>query len=129
MAVVGECRSGLTLMKRAVTSYMDNNWDRMHLSNLPGTLASVSGGLVFLELDRAKGVMEAAREYVEQTLMGADSETPQREHMDTLADAITAVDYYLESMEENKPIGESVLEVAEESMHELGYPVVRAAAL
>ena len=128
MTVVQECRAGLALTKRAVSSFVDNNWDRMHLSSLPGTLAGVVGGLTFLELDRSRAVLDACRSYIEQTLLAAHSEDPTREHMDTLADAITSVDYYLESMEENKPIGDSVLEVAEESMHELGYPVVRAAA-
>ena len=98
----------------------------MHLTNVPSTLGSVSGGLTFLELDRAKGIMDACRNYIEQTLLAKGSETPTGEQMDTLADAISSIDYYLESMEEQKPIGESVLEVAEESMEELGYPVVRA---
>ena len=127
MTVVQECRSGLALTKRSVSSFLDNNFDRMHLSSLPGTLSGVVGGLTFLELDRARAVLEACRNYIEQTLLANKSEDPSREDMDTLADAITSVDYYLESMEENKPIGDSVLEVAEESMHELGYPVVRAA--
>jgi len=125
---VGECRSGLTLTKRAVASFVENNWDSMHLTNVPATLTSVSGGLTFLELDRAKAVMDACRNYIEQVLLARDAEAPSREKMDTLADAISSVDYYLESMEEHKPIGESVLEVAEESMEELGYPVVRASA-
>lgn len=127
MSVVQECRSGMSLTKRAVSTFMDSNWDRMHLSNLPPTLVGLIGGLTFLELDRARAIMDSVRNYIEQTLLAAHSEDPSRENMDTLADAITAVDYYLESMEENKPIGDSVLEVAEESMHELGYPVVRAA--
>lgn len=128
VAVVAECRSGLTLTKRAVGSYVENNWDAMHLSNVPGTLAAVSGGLTFLELGRARAVMDACRSYIEQTLLGKGAAEPTREQMDTLADAISSVDYYLESMEEHKPIGESVLEVAEESMEELGYPVVRASS-
>lgn len=127
MAVVGECRSGLSLTKRAVASFVEQNWDKMHLSNLPGILAGVAGGLTFLELGRARAIMESCRHYIEQNLLAA-AENPTHEQMDTLADAITSVDYYLESMEEQKPIGESVLEVAEESMDELGYPVVRATA-
>ena len=47
--------------------------------------------------------------------------------METLADALTGVDYYLESMEEQKPIGEGVLEVAEESVKALGFPVDKVA--
>jgi hypothetical protein len=128
MTVVTECRSGMSVAKRGVASFLDSSWDRMHLANLPGILASVSGGLMFLDLGRAKAVMDACRSYIEQRLLGAGAEPPTRENMDTLADAITSVDYYLESMEEHKPIGESVLEIAEESMEALGFPVIRPVA-
>ena len=123
--VVSECRSGLALAKRAVASFLESSWDRMHLANLPGILAGVSGGLMFLDLGRARAVMDACKTYIEQRLLGAGSEAPEREQMDTLADAISSVDYYLESMEEMKPIGETVLEIAEESMEALGFPVIR----
>jgi hypothetical protein len=123
--VVSECRSGLANAKRAVASFLETNWDRMHLANLPNILAGVSGGLMFLELTRAKAAMDACRAYIEQHLLASGTESPQPEHMDTLADAITSLDYYLESMEEHKPIGEAVLEIAEVSMKELGFPVVR----
>lgn len=126
MAVVGECRSGLTLTKRAISSFVDSDFDPMHLSNLPGTLAGVVGGLTFLELERARAVLESCRNYIEQVLLASGADKPSQEQMETLADAVTSVDYYLESMEEQKPIGEAVLEVAEESLEELGFPVVRA---
>ena len=126
MTVVGECRAGLALAKRSISSFMDNNWDAMHLSNLPGTFASIAGGLMFLELDRAKAVIEACHKYISNRLLGGD-QVPTRENMETLADALTGVDYYLESMEEQKPIGDGVLEVAEESMNALGFPVSKVA--
>ena len=126
MTVVGECRAGLALAKRSISSFMDNNWDAMHLSNLPGTFASIAGGLMFLELDRAKAVTEACHKYISNRLLSGD-QVPTRENMETLADALTGVDYYLESMEEQKPIGDGVLEVAEESMNALGFPVSKVA--
>jgi hypothetical protein len=128
MMVVTESRSGLALAKRAVGSFLESEWDRMHLANVPGILNSVSGGLMFLDLSRAKAVMDACRAYIEKGLLAPGGGAPTREDMDTLADAITSVDYYLESMEEQKPIGDAVLEIAEESMKELGYPVARPAA-
>ncbi|MGJ3257158.1 MAG: hypothetical protein ACFE0K_12650 [Alcanivorax sp.] len=126
MTVVGECRAGLALAKRSISSFMDNNWDAMHLSNLPGTFASIAGGLMFLELQRARGVTESCHKYIVHQLIEAPT-TPTKENMETLADALTGVDYYLESMEEQKPIGDGVLEVAEESMKALGYPVTKVA--
>lgn len=121
MTVVGECRAGLALAKRSLASYMEQQWDTMHLSNLPGTFASVVGGLTFLDLERACAVTNACRCYIEKELIGG-SEAPTVTAMETLADALTAIDYYLESMEEQKPIGEGVLDVAEQAVGALGYP-------
>ncbi|RLT98669.1 hypothetical protein [Ketobacter sp.] len=124
--VVGEARAGLSLAKRAITSFMDSNWDGMHLNNVPVTLKSVWGGLIFLQLRRAAAVVEACEAFIENKLIKDRSETPTAGLMETLADAITSVDYYLEGMEDDKPIGEGIMEVAEESMQELGFPVKAA---
>ncbi|ASK33936.1 Hpt domain-containing protein [Alloalcanivorax mobilis] len=126
MTVVGECRAGLALAKRSLAAYMENQWDPMHLSNLPGTFASISGGLMFLELERACQVVKACRAQIEEQLIGA-SQPPGQPVMETLADALTGIDYYLESMEEQKPIGDGVLDVAEQAVAELGYPVTHDA--
>ncbi|EKF74905.1 hypothetical protein A11A3_06725 [Alcanivorax hongdengensis A-11-3] len=126
MTVVGECRAGLALAKRSLSAFMENNWDSMHLSNLPGTFSSIAGGLMFLELDRARAVTAACHQYINQRLLAGD-QAPTQENMETLADALTGIDYYLESMEEQKPIGEGVLDVAELSVATLGFPVAKAA--
>lgn len=124
--VVGESRAGLSLAKRAITSYMESNWDGMHLANVPTTLKSVWGGLIFLHMDRAAEVLRSCEGFIANRLIRERDAAPNAHVMETLADAITSVDYYLESMEDNKPIGDSILDVAEESMQELGFPVKAA---
>jgi hypothetical protein len=123
--VMAECRAGIALAKRGVTSYMEANFDRIHLNNIPATLKGVSGGLRFLNLERATGILDACVAYIEGRLLNANLPPPGVNDMETLADAVTGVDYFLESIEEHKPIGEGVLEVAESSMEELGFPVSR----
>ena len=120
--VIGESRAGLSLAKRALTSYMESNWDGMHLSNVPTTLNTVWGGLTFLQLERAANVMKSCGGFIHGRLINDRSNEPDEHLMETLADAITSIDYYLESIENNKPIGDGVLDVAEESMDELGFP-------
>lgn len=124
--VVGEARAGLSLAKRAITSFMDSNWDGMHLANVPTTLKSVWGGLIFLQMDRAAEVLRSCENFIANRLIRDRDSAPDAHTMETLADAITSVDYYLESMEDNKPIGDSILDVAEDSMLALGYPVKAA---
>lgn len=125
--VIAECRAGIALAKRGITSYIEANFDRVHLNNIPKTLKDVSGGLRFLSMDRAVGVLDACMGYIESRLLNANLPAPTSNDMETLADAITSVDYFVESIEGNKPIGEGVLEVAESSMEELGAPVARRA--
>ena len=124
--VVAEARAGLSLAKRAITSFMDSNWDGMHLNNVPVTLKSVWGGLIFLQLHRAAAVVDSCEHFIEGRLIKNRTDTPSGELMETLADAVTSIDYYLEGMEDDKPIGEGILEVAEESMQQLGFPVAAA---
>ena len=118
--VIEESRAGLTLAKRALTSFMESNWDSMHLNNVPTILNTVWGGLTFLQLKRASSVMKSCEEFIRSRLIKDRSNEPDEHLMETLADAITSIDYYLESLESNKPIGEGMLDVAEESMDELG---------
>ena len=124
--VVIESRAGLTLAKRAISSYIDSEWDRMHLDNVPTTLNSIWGALVFLQMDRAASILSACQSYIEDKLLAKEAPEEGEQTMETLADAISSVDYYLESLEENKPIGDGILDVAEESMDELGMPVKAA---
>lgn len=123
--VLAECRSGIALAKRGITSYIEANFDRMHLNNIPSTLKGVVGGLRFLNLERTAAVLDACVLYMDARLLAGEPSAPSANALETLADAISGVDYYLESMEEQKPMGDGVLEVAESSMDELGFPVTR----
>lgn len=123
MQVIGECRSGLTLTKRSLTAYLENDNDRMHITNIPNVLNSIVGGLNFLGFPRAQHIIKKSLAFVQEKLLATDAPPASPMDLDLLADAISSVDYYLESMEEHKPIGEVVLEIAERSLKALGYPV------
>lgn len=124
--VVKECRLGITHAKNAITSYMDASWDVSHLVDVPEILNSVSGALLYLKLARAALIFNESRVFVQERLLESDAEKPNEQMMETLADALSSIDYYLEGLEDQKPIGDNVLLIAEESMNELGYPVAAA---
>ncbi|MBV1872843.1 MAG: hypothetical protein KUG83_09880 [Gammaproteobacteria bacterium] len=120
---VVEARAGLALAKNSLSSYIDSDWDLLHLGNVPDSLHGVWGALYFLELHRAAQIVLHIQHYIEQRLLGGVSGLPAENNLETLADAVTSIDYYLESMEQNKPLGVGVLEVAEESLEVLGFAV------
>ncbi len=117
--LVSESRSGLSIAKRGITSYLETDFATQHLENVPETLNSVAGGLAFLGVVRGAEVLKAVARYVAERLMKWQGEPPMHE-MDLLADALTSVDYYLESLEANKPVGESLFILAEQSVAEMG---------
>ena len=57
--------------------------------------------------------------------MLARKAVPNWQNLDTLADAITSVEYYLERLaeEDHATQGDLILDVAEESLESLGYPL------
>ncbi|MFP5429760.1 MAG: hypothetical protein ACLGHE_02095 [Gammaproteobacteria bacterium] len=126
--LVAESRSGLSLVKRAISSYLESDRDLLHLANVPSTLQSVAGGLAFLMIERGAQILRSCGRYIDSRMISAEAQ-PSMADLETLADAVSSVDYFLESLEANKPIGESILEIAEDSVAELGFPVanVRAA--
>ncbi len=124
--VVKESRLGISHAKNAITSYMDSKWDVSHLVDVPQILSSVGGALLYLKLARAASIFKESRVFVEERLLESEAEKPNEQMMETLADALSSIDYYLEGLEDQKPIGDNVLLIAEESMNELGYPVAAA---
>ena len=125
--LIAETRSGLSLAKRAISSYLESDRDVMHLNNVPATLQSVAGGLSFLIIERGAEVLRVCGQYIEQRMLNADNQPPMAD-LEDLADAISSVDYFLESLEANKPISEDILDIAEDSMESLGYPVPKRKA-
>ncbi|HNA20985.1 MAG TPA: hypothetical protein PLN40_06175 [Agitococcus sp.] len=125
--LVQESRSGIELVKRSVLSYLEGNGeDPMHLSNIPTTLQSVSGGLEFLLIPRGAAILRAAANFVDAWALS--KKMPAMSIIENFADVIACVDYYLESLQENKPVSEEVFTIGEDAMAELGYPIAKRKA-
>src|SRR5690606_15734147 len=120
IVVVGEAQAGLNLAKRAITSYLESSGDKLHLANVPSTLQAVRGGLWFLQQQRAAWLVGACAEYIQKQMLEA-AQTPPGQLLETLADALSSLEYYLESGAVMRPeTRPSVLDLAEESIKALG---------
>ncbi|MFP6850743.1 MAG: ferrous iron transporter B [Pseudomonas sp.] len=123
IVVVDEAQAGLALAKRAITAYLESAGDRMHLSNVPFSLQAVRGGLWFLDQERAALLVGACADYIQQQMFDAP-QMPSEQMLETLADALSSLEYYLEAgavmRPETKP---SVLDLAAESVRALGMPL------
>jgi chemosensory pili system protein ChpA (sensor histidine kinase/response regulator) len=125
-AVLREARTSLENVKQAIVDFIASDWDHTHLSDVPGTLTMVKSVLVMVPLERAAALVEACRDYVQKDLL-AEGTVPEWQRLDSLADAITSIDYFLERMLEDRVIPDPrLLEIAEESIAELGAPIPEA---
>ena len=120
-AVIQEARSGLEQAKDAIVDYIASQWDTRCLAPVPDVLASVRGGLAMIPLDRAAQQVASASLYVEQELLTGRTE-PDWQALDTLADAIAGVEYFLERLlDDRQSQGDVILDVVDESLNRLGY--------
>ena len=121
--VIREARTGLEQAKDAIIEFIASQWNHQHLARVPELLTQSRGGLAMVPLPRAAGLLEACNGYIQEQLL-AKLAIPDWQSLDTLADAITSVEYYLERLSEDCGAqGDLILDVAEESLHALGYPL------
>lgn len=123
IVVTEEAKAGLSLTKRAITSYFESSGERGHLDNIPVTLTNVRGGLQFIGEERAARLIAACNDFIQNRLINA-LDMPLEQTLESLADALTSLEYYLEggSLLLRRDDGE-ILDLAEQSIQALGVQV------
>lgn len=122
--VIREARVVLQQAKDVIIDYIDGEWDRQRLKPLSALLVQVRGALAMIPLARAASLLAACNDYILEHLL-IDETRPAWTQLDSLADTITGIEYYLERMgEDHEAPGEQVLDMAQESLARLGYTPV-----
>ncbi len=121
--VVKECAVGLQKCKESIIDYISSQWDKQHLSEVDSALNDIRGGLNMIPLRRPGAIVASCGKFIREKLIGSEDH-PSFEELEALADAIASVEYYLERlMEDLHEDSDSMLDIAEESIANLGYPV------
>ena len=125
--VVDEVKVDLSRIKESFNDYsrMPKNIDV--LQEVPGLLDRIRGSLSMLTLNRAASVLRGASQYVQTSILNS-SKRPEARTLDLLADAISSVEYYLESLTESWGHPSAILDVAESSLVELGVTIEEEAS-
>jgi len=121
-AVLRECRAGLEEAKDGIIEFIASQWQHEHLKPVPERLNAVRGGLEVVQLVRPADILRQCVRFIEEQLM-ADQSKPDWRSMDTLADAITSVEYYLERLSDDPETRDDILGLARASVSDLGYPL------
>lgn len=123
MLVLEEAESGLALVKRALAAFVESNFDKGHIRNIVGTLDTVRGGMFVLSLPRATAVATACLLFIDECLLQNEQPASVRHLLETFADAVISLEYYLDTVKLDRHADTAVLQIAEESLAALGYPV------
>ncbi len=119
--VIQEAITDLIKAKDAIITYIDSDNDTGALAEVPQWFNQVKGGLLLLGESRPAALVDSINKYIEKELVELNKQAPQQE-LDSLADAVCGLEYYLESRKEHRMYGSSAMAVAEKSIDRLGYP-------
>ncbi len=101
-------------------AFIETNWEHERLSDVPRLLGEVAGALRMLELPQPADYLEGVRRYVATELIGK-RRVPSGRQLDTLADAMASLEYYLEALRERRPGREEILDITRTSLETLRY--------
>jgi len=116
--VIEQTKDGLSLTKRSIDAYLSSGGDSMNLVNLEALMETVRGGTQFLGLKEVTEILKICQDYIRVNLI--ESKQPlTSEKLETLADVIISVEYYLENMDLKLNSNQKILTLAVDGIKEL----------
>ncbi len=124
--VLQEAQAGIILAKKDISSFIESNFDMLHIANISETLISVRGGVAVLGYQRATAILNSCATFIEDIQERGLGSDRAEDVLETMADALISLEYYLSEIELHGVAPPNVLEVAEKSLAALGFPVTAA---
>lgn len=121
--VVNEAIVDLVHAKEAIVDYIESDHDTAHLANVPQWFIQVKGGLSLLGESRSASLVDSIVCYINNELIKKRKKASAHE-LDSLADAVCGLEYYLEGRKERRMYGSAAMSVAEQGIKNLGYPII-----
>ena len=115
-----EAAANFSEVRNAFVAFVETDWDHAALEHVPRLLGEVGGAMRVLQLPEPAGYLEALRRYSQVELIGR-RQVPGGRQLDTLADSLAGMEYYLESLRD--PLGQrqDLLDKTRGSLELLGY--------
>lgn len=120
IVVVDEAISALVLTKRAISSFIESKGDKLHLANVAPVMETIAGGMLMIAQDRVAGLIKACSACIKSELLENES-MPDQTLLETLADALSSLEYYIESMNYKDASNTELLRLSEESLSSIGH--------
>jgi len=123
-----EAIANFTAARESFVAFIETSWDHQRLTEVPRLLGEVAGALRMLDLSAPADYLQAVREYIKVELVERQR-VPSGRQLDTLADAMASLEYYLEALRDRRPGREDILDITRSSLEALNYwPLPRASA-
>ncbi|WJI16975.1 Hpt domain-containing protein [Pseudoxanthomonas winnipegensis] len=119
-ALAGEAMRNFAEARQQFVAFIETGWDHAQLEAMPRLLGEVGGALRMLELAEPADYVEGVRRYIGTELIER-RRVPGGAQLDTLADAMASLEYYLEALREHHPNREEILGITRSSLETLRY--------
>ena len=127
-AVLRECIVNMARIKEAVTHSLSAPAEAQGLDQVPQLVRGITAGLLMLGKQRAVEVMESVGRAL-GTIVRPDEQSLSPPRLERLADAVVAVEYYMETLQAGRADQWQVLDAAEARLAELEPSLARVIPL
>jgi chemosensory pili system protein ChpA (sensor histidine kinase/response regulator) len=127
-AVLRECIVNLARIKEAVTHSLSAPAEAQGLDQVPQLVRGITAGLLMLGKQRAVEVMERVGRAL-GTIVRPDEQALSPARLERLADAVVAIEYYMETLQAGRADQWQMLEAAERRLAEMEPSGARVIAL
>ncbi len=118
--VVREAIANFGDARQSFVAFVETGWEHAELGEVPRLLDEVGGALRMLEQPLPADYLTAVKRYVETELLGR-KRVPNSQQLDTMADALASLEYYLEALRDQRPARDEILEIARHALERLRY--------
>ncbi len=116
-SIIAESRKSILTIEQKLGDYLqDESHDAEYLSVIPQLLHEVAGALNFLNLDIETKMVNRLIKHINNDLIDGAFDTDKLSHV---ADVISAVEYRLEGLESNQPVGNQAINIGYGSLKAL----------
>ena len=117
--LVQESRTAIATIETALNDYLnDTDKDILHIKPVPDIMRAISGACLFLNLPRQSQLLKRGATVL-QNLIEQQGRELSEYALAKIADIVMSADYYLESLETNKPAGNHAMYVGYRSLQHM----------
>ena len=106
--------------RQGFVAFVETGWDHSQLQEIPRLLDEVGGALRMLDLADVADYVTGIRLYTQTELLDR-KRVPGGQQLDTLADALSSVEYYLEALRDQRGGRDEILAITRHSLEALRY--------